>query len=57
MFQDLLKALRWAEADSRVKVIVNTGEGKFFCAGKQHKEGNIISSIVIYPLTHFRGQR
>lgn len=30
---DLLKALRWADEDSDVKVVVLSGEGKFFSAG------------------------
>lgn len=30
---DLLKALSWALDEDRVKVVILSGEGKFFCAG------------------------
>ena len=35
MMSDIGKALKWALEDSSVKVIVITGEGRFFTAGLQ----------------------
>lgn len=32
---DLLKALTWAVDDPAVKVVILSGEGRFFCAGME----------------------
>lgn len=34
VMHDLLQALSWALDDTQVKVVILSGEGKFFCAGK-----------------------
>jgi peroxisomal 3,2-trans-enoyl-CoA isomerase len=31
--QDILSGLKWAENENQVKVILQTGEGRFFTAG------------------------
>lgn len=33
VMHDLLQALSWALDDTQVKVVILSGEGKFFCAG------------------------
>jgi peroxisomal 3,2-trans-enoyl-CoA isomerase len=35
LLSDMLSALRWAEAEPEVRVIVQSGEGKFFCTGME----------------------
>lgn len=35
LLSDMLSALRWAESQPEVRVIVQTGEGKFFCTGME----------------------
>lgn len=32
---EMLSALKWAEAQSEIRVIVQTGEGRFFCTGME----------------------
>lgn len=49
MRQGLLAALRWAEAEDSIRIIVTTGEGKFYTAGldlmeaSKEQEGTMIS--------------
>lgn len=35
LLSDMLSALRWAEIQPEVRVIVQTGEGRFFCTGME----------------------
>lgn len=35
LVSDMLAALRWAESQPEVRVIIQTGEGKFFCTGME----------------------
>lgn len=35
LVSEMLSALRWAESQPEVRVIVQTGEGKFFCTGME----------------------
>ncbi|CAK3824318.1 crotonase-like domain-containing [Lecanosticta acicola] len=49
VLKDLLAALRWAEAEDAIRIIVTTGEGKFYTAGldlmeaSREQEGTVIS--------------
>lgn len=47
VFKDLLEAFTWATTESSVKVILYTGEGKFFTAGLDlvsvPKDGPVLS--------------
>jgi 2-(1,2-epoxy-1,2-dihydrophenyl)acetyl-CoA isomerase len=45
MVTDLLRALRAAEADAKVKAILLMGEGRAFCAGEDLSEEHDLSSI------------
>ena len=52
---ELLKALEWALAEPEVKVIVHTGEGKFFTAGMDlvaaaARDGPVITDGMIHYL-------
>jgi peroxisomal 3,2-trans-enoyl-CoA isomerase len=42
--QDILTGLRWADNDDRVKVILQTGEGKLFTAGLDLQDKAIVTS-------------
>jgi peroxisomal 3,2-trans-enoyl-CoA isomerase len=35
LLSEMLSALRWAESQPEIRVIVQTGEGKFFCTGME----------------------
>ena len=54
VFQDLLKAFKWVTSEPNVKVVVYTGEGKFFCAGLDlmtiPKDGPVLSDESIEAL-------
>lgn len=44
LVNDYLSALRWTEQESSIRIIITTGEGKFFTAGES------ISHILSYTL-------
>lgn len=44
LVNDYLSALRWTEQESSIRIIITTGEGKFFTAGQS------ISHILSYTL-------
>ncbi|KAK3710757.1 hypothetical protein LTR37_010176 [Vermiconidia calcicola] len=55
MMSDLLKAFAWALHEPEVKVVVLTGEGKFFCAGMDligvPDEGPVLSDQAVDTLS------
>ncbi|KIW04551.1 uncharacterized protein PV09_04305 [Verruconis gallopava] len=47
LMQDLLVGLRWADNDDRVKVIVQTGEGRLFTAGLDLQDKAIVTKDTV----------
>jgi hypothetical protein len=45
--QDILAGLKWADGDDRVKVIVQTGEGKLFTAGLDLQDKSIVTQDTV----------
>lgn len=54
-YQDMLAALQWAVSHPRVRVIVQSGEGKFFTAGKFQvaEQRSRFLPPAVESLTHF----
>ena len=47
MIQDILAGLQWAENDDRVKVILQTGEGRLFTAGLDLQDKSIVTQETV----------
>ena len=45
--QDILAGLQWADGDDRVKVILQTGEGRLFTAGLDLQDKNIVTNDTV----------
>jgi peroxisomal 3,2-trans-enoyl-CoA isomerase len=47
MRQDILAGLQWADSDDRVRVILQTGEGRLFTAGLDLQDKNIVTQDTV----------